>query len=146
MACLKYLTLVIFLRYFDHSNDSSCEYGFIYPKPCGNRQISTWILCDTGCIYMVSKVMACLKSLTLVVSLRYFDHSNMILCLSMDSFSRKVADIHMDFALYWLDMAGIVMACLKYLSLDIFLKNFDHSKIIPCVSMDPFSKNHVESC
>jgi hypothetical protein len=42
-------------------------------------------------------------------------------------------------------MAGKVMARLNYLSLDIFLRYFDHSKVIPCVGMDSFSKNHVES-
>ncbi len=57
----------------------------------------------------------------------------------------NVANFHMDFALYWLDMAGIVMACLNYLSFDIFLINYEDSKIISCVSMDPFSKKHVES-
>jgi hypothetical protein len=57
----------------------------------------------------------------------------------------KVANFHMDFAQYWFDMVGIVMARLNYLSLDIFLRYFDHSKVIPCVGMDSFSKNHVES-
>jgi hypothetical protein len=47
-------------------------------------------------------------------------------------------------ALYWLDMVSIVMVHLKYLALDIFLRFFDHSIRIPCVSMDPFSKNHME--
>ena len=51
----------------------------------------------------------------------------------------------MDYALYRLDMVGIEMAHLKYLSLDIFLRYFDHSSSIPCVSMDPYSKNHVET-
>jgi hypothetical protein len=41
-------------------------------------------------------------------------------------------------------MVCIVMASQNYLSLDIFLRYFDHSKIIPCVSMDPFTQNHVE--
>jgi hypothetical protein len=50
----------------------------------------------------------------------------------------------MDYALYRLHMVGIVMAHLKYLSLDILLRYFDHSNRNPCVSMDPFSKNHVE--
>ncbi len=50
----------------------------------------------------------------------------------------------MDYALYRLDMVGIQMAHLKYLSLDIFLIYFDHSNRIPCVSMDPYSKNHAE--
>ncbi len=36
------------------------------------------------------------------------------------------------------------MACLKYVTLVIFLRYFDHSNMIPCVSMDPFTKNHVE--
>jgi hypothetical protein len=51
----------------------------------------------------------------------------------------------MDFALKRLDMVGIVMACLNYLSLYIFLWYFDHSNMIPCVSMESFSKNHVET-
>jgi hypothetical protein len=50
----------------------------------------------------------------------------------------------MDYALYRLHMVGVLMARLKYLSLDIFLRYFDHSTRIPCVSMDPLSKNHVE--
>jgi hypothetical protein len=41
-------------------------------------------------------------------------------------------------------MVGVLMAHLKYLSLDIFLRYFDHSIRIPCVRMDPFSKNHAE--
>jgi hypothetical protein len=52
----------------------------------------------------------------------------------------------MDYALYRLDMVSIVMAHLKYLSLDIFLRFFDHSNMIPCVSMESCSKNHVETC
>jgi hypothetical protein len=36
------------------------------------------------------------------------------------------------------------MACLKYITLVIFLRCFDHSKMIPCVSMDSLMKNHVE--
>jgi hypothetical protein len=42
-------------------------------------------------------------------------------------------------------MVGVVMAHRKYLSVDIFLRYFDHSNRIPCVSMDPFSKNYVET-
>jgi hypothetical protein len=41
-------------------------------------------------------------------------------------------------------MVGVVVAHLKYLSLDILLRYFDHSNRIPCVSMDPYSKNLVE--
>jgi hypothetical protein len=44
-----------------------------------------------------------------------------------------------------LDMVGIEMAHLKYLSLDSFLRYFHHSNRIPCVSIDPYSKNHVET-
>jgi hypothetical protein len=51
----------------------------------------------------------------------------------------------MDYALYRLDMVGIEMAHLKYLSSDIFLRYFDHASRIPCVIMDPYSKNHVET-
>jgi hypothetical protein len=36
----------------------------------------------------------------------------------------------MDYALYRLDMVGAVVAHLKYLSLDIFLRYFGHSIII----------------
>jgi hypothetical protein len=50
----------------------------------------------------------------------------------------------MDYALYRVDMVGVLMARLKYNSLDIFLTYFDHSIRIPCVSMDAYSKNHVE--
>ena len=49
----------------------------------------------------------------------------------------------MDYALYRLDMVGVLMARLKYLSLDIFLRYFDHSIWIPCVSMDPYGENHM---
>jgi hypothetical protein len=28
--------------------DSMCEHAFIDQKPCGNRQISTWIFHNTG--------------------------------------------------------------------------------------------------
>jgi hypothetical protein len=38
-------------------------------------------------------------------------------------------------------MVCVLMARLKYLSLDVFLRYFDHSKRIPCVSMDPYSTN-----
>ena len=58
----------------------------------------------------------------------------------------KIANFHMDFAFYWFDMVGLVMAHLNYLTLVIFLRYFDHSYLIPCVIMDPFTKNHVESC
>jgi hypothetical protein len=57
----------------------------------------------------------------------------------------KQANFHMDYALCKLDMVGVVMAHRKYLSVDIFLRYFDHSNRIPCVSMDPFSKNYVET-
>jgi hypothetical protein len=50
----------------------------------------------------------------------------------------------MDYALYRLDMIGVLMAHLKYLSLDIFLRYFDHSNRIPFVSIELYSKNHVE--
>jgi hypothetical protein len=50
----------------------------------------------------------------------------------------------MDFALKWLDMVGIVVACLHYHTLYIFLWYFDHSIMIPCVSMLSFNKIHVE--
>jgi hypothetical protein len=53
----------------------------------------------------------------------------------------KQAIIHMDYALYKLDVVGVVMAHLKYLSLHIFLRYFDHSSRIPCVGMDPLSKS-----
>jgi hypothetical protein len=42
-------------------------------------------------------------------------------------------------------MVAFLMAHLKYLSLHIFLRYFEHSNRIPCVSMDPYSKNHVET-
>jgi hypothetical protein len=51
----------------------------------------------------------------------------------------------MDYALYRLDTVGIIMAHLKYLSLDIFLIYFDRFNRLPCVIMDPLSKNHVET-
>jgi hypothetical protein len=57
----------------------------------------------------------------------------------------KQANFHNDYALYRLDMVGIELAQLKYLSSDIFLRCFDHSNKIPCVSMDPYIKNHVET-
>jgi hypothetical protein len=43
-----------------------------------------------------------------------------------------------------MDVVGIVMARLNYLSLDIFLRYFDHSNMIPSVGMDLFTKTHVE--
>jgi hypothetical protein len=46
---------------------------------------------------------------------------------------------------YWLHMVFVLMAHLKYLSLDIFLRYFDHSNRIPCVSMNPCCTNHVET-
>jgi hypothetical protein len=42
-------------------------------------------------------------------------------------------------------MVGIVMTHLKYLSLDTFLRYFDCLNMIPCVSMESFTKNHVET-
>ncbi len=66
--------------------------------------------------------------------------------MSIDPFSKKHVETgKFPYALYRLDMVSIVMAHLKYLSLDIFLRYFDHSKIIPCVSMESFTKNHVET-
>jgi hypothetical protein len=50
----------------------------------------------------------------------------------------------MGYALYRLDMVGVLMARLKYLSLDIFLRYFDNWNWISCVSMDPFSKKQVK--
>jgi hypothetical protein len=41
-------------------------------------------------------------------------------------------------------MVVLLIASLKYVTLVIFLKYFDHSYLIPCVSMDSFTKNHVE--
>jgi hypothetical protein len=55
------------------------------------------------------------------------------------------AIIHIDFALFWLDMVCLVMACPDYLSLIIFLRYFDHSNIILCGNMDPITKNHAET-
>jgi hypothetical protein len=51
----------------------------------------------------------------------------------------------MDCALYRFDMVCVLMAHLKYLSLHIFLRYFDHSNRILCVSIESYSKNHVET-
>jgi hypothetical protein len=56
----------------------------------------------------------------------------------------KQANFHVDYALYRLDMVGIEMARPNYIILSNLLRYFDHSIRIPCVSMDPFSKNHAE--
>ena len=91
---------------------------------------------------MVGAVVAHLKYLSLDIFLRYFDHSNRIhgwAWIHIAKTSWKLANFHMDFACYWLCMLDILMAHLNYLFLDIFLRYFDHSSRIPCVSMDPFS-------
>ncbi len=74
---------------------------------------------------------------------RYFDHSNRIPCVSMDPYSKnhfETGKFPYGFCFkmvsYWLHMVGVIMAHLKYLSLNIFLIYFDHSNRIPCVSMD----------
>jgi hypothetical protein len=97
---------------------------------------------------MVGVVMAHLKYLSLDDFLRYFDHSNRIPCLSMESFSKnhvETGNFPYGFCIkmvsYWFHMVCVLMARLKYLSLDVFLRYFDHSNRIPCVSMDPYSTN-----
>jgi hypothetical protein len=66
----------------------------------------------------------------------------MIPCVSMESCSQ----IHVETGIflygfcikmvnYWLHIVGVLMAHLKYLSFDIFIRYFDHSNRIPCVSM-----------
>jgi hypothetical protein len=66
----------------------------------------------------------------------------------MDPLSKTHAEIgnfpyefYIKMVSYWLHMVGIQMAHLKYLSLDIFIRYIDR---IPCVSIDPLSKKHVE--
>ncbi len=93
------------------------------------------MLCDINyALYrlnMVGFVKAHQKYLFLDIFLRYFDHSNWIPCMSMDPYSTnpmwKQANFHMDCALYRLEMVVKEMAHLKYLSIDIFLRYFDHS-------------------
>jgi hypothetical protein len=72
--------------------------------------------------------------------------------VSMESFSKnhvETGNFPYGFCIkmvsYWLHMDCVVMAHLKNLSLDIFLRYFDHLSRILCVSMDPYSKNHVET-
>jgi hypothetical protein len=52
----------------------------------------------------------------------------------------KQANFHMDYALYRLDMVAFLMANLKYLSLHFFLRYFEYSYRIPCVSMNHIAK------
>jgi hypothetical protein len=101
---------------------------------------------------MVGIEITHLKYLSLDIFVRYFDHSNRIPCVSMYPYSKhymETGNFSYGFCIkmvsYWLHMAGVVMACLKYLFLYIFLRYFDHSSRITCVSMDPYSKNHVET-
>jgi hypothetical protein len=56
----------------------------------------------------------------------------------------KQANFYMDFALCWLDNIDIVLACLNYVILVIFLRYFDHSNFNPCVWMDSFTKIYME--
>jgi hypothetical protein len=72
--------------------------------------------------------------------------------VSMDPYSKyhaKIGNFPYEFCIkmvsYWLHMVGIQMAHQKCLSLYIFLRYFDHSNRVPCVSMDPYSKTHVET-
>ncbi len=95
--------------------------------------------------------MAHLKYLSLDIFLRYFDHSNRIPCVSMDPYSETHAEVgnfpyefYIKMVTYRLDIVGVEMAYLKYISLDIFLTYFDHSIRIPCVSIDSFSKNMLK--
>jgi hypothetical protein len=97
---------------------------------------------------MVGVVMAHRKYLSLDIFLIYFDHSNRIPCCAWIHMAKtmwKQPNFHMDYALYKLDMVGVVMAYLKYLSLHIFLRYFDHYNRIPCVSMESCNKTYVET-
>ncbi len=101
---------------------------------------------------MVGIAMAHLKYLSLDIFLRYFDHSNRTPCVSMDSYGKnhvETGNFPSGFCIKmvccWLHMVGVVMAGLKCLSLDIFLRYFDHSNRIPCVSMESYSINYVET-
>jgi hypothetical protein len=100
----------------NHVETGNFPYGFCI------KMVSYWLHMD--CV-----VMAPLKYLSLDIFLRCFDHLSRIPCVSMDPYSNnhvEQANFHMDYALYKLDMVGVVMARLKYLSLDIFLRYFDH--------------------
>jgi hypothetical protein len=100
---------------------------------------------------MVGVLMVHLQYLSLHIFLRYFDHSNRIPCVSMDPFRKshvETGNFPYGFCIKmvscWLHVVDVVMAHLKYLFLDIFLRYFDHSIWFPCVSIELFSKNHVE--
>jgi hypothetical protein len=87
--------------------------------------------------------MACLNYLSLDIFLIYFDHSNLIPCVSMDPLTKNHVeswDFPYGFCIILVRHVGIVMAYLNYLSLDIFLRYFDNSNMNPCVSMDSFTK------
>jgi hypothetical protein len=89
---------------------------------------------------MVVKIMAYLKYLSLVF---FNDILTRWAWIHLPKSIWKVVHFHMDFVWYWLDMAVKIMAYLKNLTL-VFLWYFDHLKIIPCVSMESFTKTHMK--
>ena len=141
MARLKYFSVDILLRYFDHSNWIHVWAWIHIAKTMWKQPNFNMDYALYRC-HMVGVQMAHLKYLSLDIFLRYFDHSNRIhvwAWIHIAKTSWKLANFHMDFACYWLCMLDILMAHLNYLSLDIFLIYFGHSSRIPCVSMHPFS-------
>jgi hypothetical protein len=84
MARLKYLSVDILLRYFDHSNRIHIE-KTLWKLANLHMGFACYWLC------MLDILMVHLNYLSLDIFLRYFGHSSRIPCVSMDPFSFVLA-------------------------------------------------------
>jgi hypothetical protein len=88
MARLKYLSVDILLRYFDHSNRIHV-WAWIHLAKTIWKQAIFHMDYALYKLDMVCVVMAHLNYLSLDIFLIYFDHSNRIPCVSMESCSKN---------------------------------------------------------
>jgi hypothetical protein len=133
MAYLKYISLHIVLRYFEHSIWIHVWAWIHMAKIIWKQEIFRmnfalkWLV--TGYIWLVY------NKLTLNIFLYILSYDILTIpygfhvwaWIHMAKIIWKQAIFHMDYALYKLHMVGIQTAYLKYLSLYIVLRYFDHS-------------------
>jgi hypothetical protein len=97
---------------------------------------------------MVGIQMAHLNYLSLDIFLIYFDHSNRIPCVSMESCCKnhvETGKFPYGLCIIQVRYGWYTNGSPKIFFCRYFVKIFWPFQLDPCVSMDPYSKNHVET-
>jgi hypothetical protein len=96
LACLNYVTLVTFLRYFEHLNSNPCVCMDSYTKIHMEIGKFTQHFHMDFALYWIDTVnilLARLNYVSLVIFLRYFDHLNVNPFVWMDWFTKIHVEI-----------------------------------------------------